>query len=110
MEIMSSCFVSISAHGHLLILVSIIYDPAFFYTTEEMKNTKYIQIDVPTVVEKPEIYILSRSTSSTLDQLKFITTRRECLQDMGQKLHTRMGIPMSDVLRFFLWGWTSCPI
>ena len=31
---------SISAHGHLLVLVSIIYDLAFLYTTEEMRNTK----------------------------------------------------------------------
>ena len=90
---------SISAHGHLLVLVSIMYDPAFFCTTEEMKNTKHIEIDVPTVVEKPEVYILGRSTSSTLDQLKFITKRRECLQE---KLHTRMGIPVSDVVRFFM--------
>ena len=31
---------SIAAHGYLLVLVSIIYDPAFFYTTEEMKRLK----------------------------------------------------------------------
>lgn len=27
--------------------------------------------------------------------------QEECLQEMGQKLHKRMGIPVSDVLRFF---------
>ena len=60
---------SISSHGHLLVLVSIIYDPAFFYTSEEMKELKGVEIDVPTVVGKPETYILGRSTSSTVDQL-----------------------------------------
>ena len=91
---------SISAHGHLLVLVSIIYDPAFFYTSEEMKNFKGVEIDVPTIVGKPEVYILGRSTSSTVDQLHFIATRRECLQDISI-LHTRTGTPVCDVVRFF---------
>ena len=38
---------SISGHGYLLVLVSVIYDPAFVYTTEEMKAIKGVDI-IPT--------------------------------------------------------------
>ena len=92
---------SISSHGHLLVLVSTIYDPAFFYTSVEMKELKGVEMDVPTVVGKPETYILGRSTSSTVDQLHFVATRRECLQEIGQKLHTKTGAAVWDVIRFF---------
>ena len=39
---------TIAAHGYLLVLVSVLYDPAFF-TTEEMKSLKGVDIDVPSV-------------------------------------------------------------
>ena len=41
---------SIAAHGYLLVLVSVLYDPAFFYMSEEMKSLKGIDIDVPEFV------------------------------------------------------------
>ena len=55
---------TIAGHGHFLVLMSCIYDPAFYYTSEEMKALKGIDIDVPTLVESPETHILGRSGSS----------------------------------------------
>lgn len=92
---------SIASHGYLLVLVSFIYDPAFYYTSEEMKALKGIDIDVPTTVEKPETHIIGRSSSSTQDQLMFIGIRKECLQQMRNTLKTMAGVEIRDIIRFF---------
>ena len=46
----------IAGHSHLLVLVAAVYDPAFYYTTEEMQ-CKGVIIDIPTTVEDPQIHI-----------------------------------------------------
>lgn len=92
---------SISGHGYLLVLVSVIYDPAFFYTTEEMKVIKGVDINVPAVLNEAEVHILGRSSSSTHDQLMFIETRRECLKEIKERVTTRNGIEVDDIVRFF---------
>ena len=92
---------SISAHGHIPVLISVLYDPALFYTSEEMKEVKGVDIDVPMVLETPEVHILGRSTSSIEDQLLFMETRRECLKEVGERLLTRRGVPVRDLVRFF---------
>jgi len=40
----------IAGHSHILILVSAVYDPAFYFTSEEMSQ-KGVQINVPTSEE-----------------------------------------------------------
>ena len=92
---------SIAAHGYLLVLLSVIYDPAFYYTTNEMKSLKGVDIDVPATIEKPEVHIIARSSSSTEDQLLFVETRRECLKQIKETLRTTTGVEVHDVVRFF---------
>ena len=75
--------------------------PAFYYTSQEMKDLKGINIDVPATVEKPEVHIIGRSSSSTQDQLLFVDTRRECLQQMRSTLITTAGVEVRDIVRFF---------
>ena len=58
-------------------------------------------IDVPMIVEEPEIYILSRSSSTLCDQAQYAACRRECLLDLSQSLTTEAGIEIHDVMRFF---------
>ena len=65
---------TIAAHGYLQVLVSVIYDPAFFYTTEEMTSFKGVRIDVPAILDEAEVHILGRSSSSLKDQLTFVET------------------------------------
>ena len=91
---------SIAAHGYLLVLVSFIYDPAFYYTSQEMKDLKDINLDVPATVEKPEVHIIGRSSSSTQDHLLFVDKRRECLQQMRSTLITTAGVQVRDIVRF----------
>lgn len=86
--------------GHILVLVAAVYDPAFYYTPQEMLQ-KGENIDVQTFVEDPEIYILGRSSSSLHDQMQYIECRRECLASPAEGLLTKTGIPVHDIMRFF---------
>ena len=78
----------IGGHSHLLVLVATVYDPALYFTTEEMQQ-KGANIDVPTVVEELQVHILCRSTSSLDDQTQLIECRRECLVYMDKVLCTQ---------------------
>ena len=60
----------IANHGHLLVVISAIYDPAFYYTNSEMEE-KGVLINVESVVERPYLYIFARSLSSLDDQAQF---------------------------------------
>ena len=51
-----------------MVLVACIYDPAFYYTPQELAN-KGINIDVISTVEKPQIHILAQSGSSDIEQM-----------------------------------------
>lgn len=91
---------TIAAYGYLLVLVSVIYDPAS-YTTEEMRRLKGVEVDVPSVLDQTEVHILGRSSSSTQDQLMFIETRHESLKDLQEKVYKKNGDEVIDVPRFF---------
>jgi hypothetical protein len=47
------------------------------------------------------VYIVGRSGSSDAEQLAYVDTRRECLEDMGSKLTTNSGTDVTDKMRFF---------
>ena len=55
---------NIAGHGHLLVTVSCIYDPAFYYSPEEFDG-----IDVQSLVERPELHILGQWCTSSLEAL-----------------------------------------
>ena len=84
---------TIAGHGHFLVLMSCIYDPAL----------KGIDIDVSTLVESPEIHILGRSSFSLDNQAEFNTTRNQFLQDLSVSLKTTSGVPVQDICQFFHW-------
>lgn len=92
---------SISGHGHFLVLLSAIYDPAIYYTPEEMEAKTGRKVDVQSVVEAPQIHILGRSSSSIEDQLKFNVCRVQSLADLASHLKTNAGTTVQDILRFF---------
>lgn len=92
---------TVAGHGHFLVLLSCVYDPAFYYTPAEMKTMTGVEVDVPTLVETPEIHILGRSGSSLNEQAQFSKTRRECLEDLSISLQTATGITINDICRFF---------
>lgn len=88
-----------AAHGYLLVLVSVIYDKAFFYTSKKMKELK--NTNVPAILQQAEVHILGWSSSSTEDQLMFMEARRECLKEMRERVRTENGVEVIDIVRFF---------
>ena len=87
-------------HGHLLYLIQCVFDPAFYFTTAEMK-AKGHDINVLALVEKPHVYILGRCSAKEVEQLAYVDTRRECLDQLQNNLLTSEGVPVTDVMRFF---------
>ena len=58
---------SIMRHGHVLLTVTAIYDPAFYYTPEKLGGR-----NVQDLMEKPQIYLLAYSWQRHLeDQLLY---------------------------------------
>ena len=96
---------TLANHGHILFMVSCLYDPAIHLTNEEYKLKTGEEIDVQSQVERPEIYIVGRCCSSDAEQLAYIDTRLCCLQDLQRDLTLEEDegytVPIKDVMRFF---------
>ena len=92
---------SIAGHGYFLVLVSVLYDPSFFLTQQEVALKLGRDIDVQSTVEAPEIHILGRSSSSLEDQALFTACRNECLSKLSTPLSLSSGEQVIDVVRFF---------
>ena len=88
-------------HGHMIFTVTAIYDPALYYTPSEMKQMGRGEINVPDIVEKPEVYILGRSKADEAQQLSFAETRLDDLQALQRKSRLYNGVEVEDVMRFF---------
>ena len=81
-------------HGHRLFTIQ-------YSTTAEMKARGYDDMDVVTLVEKPHLYILGRCSAKEVEQLAYVDTRRECLDQLTNNLQASKGVPVVDVMRFF---------
>ena len=94
---------TIANHGHLVFMVSCLYDPAIYYTNAEYKElTGYNNtLDIQTKIESPEVYIVARSGSSDDEQLTYVDTRLECLEELSLKVQTDAGNDVSDTMCFF---------
>ena len=61
----------ITGLGHLLVLVESMFDQAFLYTSQEMAQ-RGVNIDIPTTVEEPQLYLVSHSD---VEQAMYIEER-----------------------------------
>ena len=52
-------------------------------------------------VERPEIHLLARCSSSREDQAALIEDRLSCLLELSEPVKTETGIEITDTLRFF---------
>ena len=87
-------------HGYLLYLVQSVYNPAFYFSPAQMKARGYDDKDVPVLVEKPNHYILGRCRANKVEQLAFVNTRRECLDQLTKNLQRSKRVPVVDVMCF----------
>ena len=92
---------TVANHSHLVFMVACLYDPAFYYTDEEYERITGRKINVQAKVETPSVYIVARSSSSDKEQLCYVDTRLECLQDLSEPVTSKSGIEITDKMRFF---------
>ena len=92
---------TVAGHGHFLVLVTALYDAAFYLTDIELKQKQGENIDVQSTVEAQEVHILGRSTSSLDDQAAYNSCRQECMQDLNVTITMQSGEECTDIVRFF---------
>ena len=95
---------TLANHGHILFMVSCLYDPAIHLTNEEYRLKTGEEIDVQSQVERPEIYIVGRCSSSDAEQLAYVESRLCCLQHLQRDLtlgEEGCTVQIKDVMRFF---------
>ena len=92
---------TVANHSHLVFMVACLYDPACFYTDAEYEQLTGRKMNIQAIVETPSVYIVARSSSSDKEQLCYVETRLECLQDLSEPLTCKSGIEVNDKMRFF---------
>ena len=67
-----------------------------------MKPMTGRKVNIQSLVESPSLYIVARSSSSDADQLCYVDTRLECLEELSSEvITTASGEPLIDKMRFF---------
>ena len=91
---------SITAHSHLLIMISHLYDPACYLVDSKLKKRHGVNINVRCVVEKPEIYILARCPLSN-QQMLYSEEIYENLIELKAHVKVNGDLNINDKLRVF---------
>ena len=89
---------SVANHGHLVGLITCLYDPSVFYTSQEFAVKMGRWVDIQCEAETPEVYFIARCRSSDQDQLAYCETRLECVQQLKVPV-AHNGIEYQDVMR-----------
>lgn len=91
---------TISNHGHLLMMVTCLYDQAIHLNDDQYEKKYGVKCSVQSMVEKPELYLLARCPSND-QQILYCDTRMEDVLDLKTPVTTENGINITDVMRFF---------
>ena len=85
------------------IMISCIYDHAFYNTNQEYK-AKYPErkpVHVQSLGEKPNMYVFGQSKSTDIDQMSYTPTRIQDLQTLDLPTVGSTGIKIYDAMRIF---------
>ena len=82
-------------------MATCLYDQATFYTNSEYEAITGKKVNIQSLVEAPSLYIVARSSSCDEDQLCYIETRLDCLEELLDPTTTTTGITVADKMRFF---------
>jgi hypothetical protein len=97
---------TISDHSYLLMMVKCLLWSCNIYTNEEYEHMYNKKINIQVEIEKPVIYILARCPP-TDDQIKYIDTRLEDLNELKTTLITEKG-SIKHIMRFFHGDGPAC--
>lgn len=65
---------TVANHGHLVCLVTCLYDPAVLYTPKEYKEKTGETVDIQKQIENPEVHFIARCSSADQEQLMYAET------------------------------------
>lgn len=88
-------------HGYLLLTVNAVYDEALYFTNKEMEDQGKGNVDVQSLVERPQVYILARCGSAEAEQIAYINTRKACLEGLKNNVVHQMGFKSQMSRDFF---------
>ena len=80
-------------------MVNVLYDKALYLTDDEYFERTGNRVNIQTIVEKPELYIVARSRSND-EQLSYIETRLSRIIELKQKFYVN-DIEITDKMRLF---------
>ena len=89
-------------HNYLMEVVQVVYDKALFLTDNEYKCKTGRGVDVQSLVEIPEIRLLSMSGASEEEQLRVVPGRAQDLHTVQAELSRQKGEGLVDQLVGFL--------
>lgn len=90
---------TIDNHGHVVMMVNVLYDPAIHLADNEYKEKYGKIVNVQAQIERPELYIIGCCRAND-EQLGYIITRAICLQGLELNISVN-GIEINDVMQFF---------
>ena len=91
---------SILSNGFLFYTTKVIYSKDLFYTDNEYEELTGKRLDVQSIVEQPEIYIVAQCHDSIAEKLSYSEIRREDILCMAEPIDIE-GVRLKDSMRFF---------
>ena len=92
---------TVANHSHLVFMATCLHDQATFYTNSEYKAITGQEVNIQSLVEAPSLYIVARSTLCDEEQLCYIETRLDCLDELSDPTMTTTGVAVTDKMTFF---------
>ena len=91
---------TLSNHGHLLMMVACLYDPAVFLTDDECKEKPNMEVNIQSEVEKPELYILAQCQSND-NKLLYSEEQIKVLSEINTPITSNNYVLINNVMRIF---------
>lgn len=90
---------SVANHGYLVCLITCLYDPAVFLTSEEYAIKTGQALNIQDIIETPTVHFIARCGSADCEQLMYTETRMQCIQQLKERI-THDNIKYTDKMRF----------
>lgn len=91
---------TLSNHSHIMMTVSVIFNKAVFYSDQEYFEKTKEKLNIQSIIEKPELYILARCPS-TDQQILYANDRVLDILLLEEDIETSTQITVKDVMRIF---------
>ena len=91
---------SILNSGYMLYTIKVIFSKSIFYTDQEFFAKSGRHMNIQSIVEQPEIYIVAKCADTIAEKLSYVDIRREDVLEKKAPLIID-DVTLTDNLRFF---------